>query len=696
MRGRCAVAGLVVAAVLVAGCGAEEFPNDPRPPAPVELSAKIDDRKVVVVPEQDRRRARVVHDLQPVRATTSSSTSRAEQRRDRRDPRRRHRPASSSSSRPGDYTIEPSVPTIRRRDDDGRREAPERPERPAAALTGRWRRIRLASSSATTTARSTSPAPAASCRRCRSTGASSRPRAAAALDERAAGYVFGSAGTGATDRANREALDAWRIVPRMLRDIAVRDLRSSARSAAEWPAPLATRAGRGRRRSSTPTASSRAPRRRRASGVPVHGRDGRRAHDRGDRRASSATRRGMFQLYWPNDPELAESFVDRAEARRLRGDRGHRRQRVPRLEAARPPERLPAGDRGDRPRQLLRRPGLPRRRSSGRPRRTPGPAIGKFIGVFGNPSLTWDDLDWLRARTSLPILLKGILHPDDAREARERGVDGVVVSNHGGRQVDGAIASLDALPPIAGAVGDELTVLFDSGIRSGADAFKALALGADAVLVGRPYLWGMALEGADGVEKVLRWIAGRARPDHGPVRLHHARSSSARACCRARLDRARRARPASWRRPRRRASRCARASPRTRLDHLVETAARLVGGGLDAGQGRADRLRLLQAGDGLLGDRADLAGVDRELALAGHRDPRQRPAGRRCASASESGSSRSTATISLLPSYSCSCSRPAGTRSSPATTSTPNDGGAGRHRGVELRPRRRSWRASCP
>ena len=101
-------------------------------------------------------------------------------------------------------------------------------------------------------------------------------------------------------------------------------------------------------------------------------------------------------------------------------------------------------------------------------------------------------------------MLKGILHPDDAREARERGVDGIVVSNHGGRQIDGAIASLDALPPILDAVGDGMAVLFDSGIRSGADVFKALALGADAVLLGRPYLWGLALDGQAGVETVLR------------------------------------------------------------------------------------------------------------------------------------------------------------------------------------------------
>ena len=108
--------------------------------------------------------------------------------------------------------------------------------------------------------------------------------------------------------------------------------------------------------------------------------------------------------------------------------------------------------------------------------------------------------------TSLPILVKGIQHVEDAREAVRRGVDGIVVSNHGGRQVDGALASLDALAPIADAVGDDLAILFDSGVRSGADVFKALALGADAVCLGRPYLWGLALEGQAGVETVLKMI----------------------------------------------------------------------------------------------------------------------------------------------------------------------------------------------
>jgi len=120
--------------------------------------------------------------------------------------------------------------------------------------------------------------------------------------------------------------------------------------------------------------------------------------------------------------------------------------------------------------------------------------------------VTWDNLARLREMTSLPVLIKGLLHPEDARAAAARGADGIIVSNHGGRQVDGAIASLDALPPIAEAVGDELTILFDSGIRSGADVLKALALGADAVCLGRPYVWGLALDGQAGVETVLKMV----------------------------------------------------------------------------------------------------------------------------------------------------------------------------------------------
>ncbi|MEA2481383.1 MAG: lactate 2-monooxygenase, partial [Thermoleophilaceae bacterium] len=133
-------------------------------------------------------------------------------------------------------------------------------------------------------------------------------------------------------------------------------------------------------------------------------------------------------------------------------------------------------------------------------------AIGHWIGNYSDPTITWERLAQLRENTELPILLKGIQHPDDARRAADEGIDGIVVSNHGGRQVDGAIGSLDALPGIVDALPDEFPVLFDSGIRSGADVFKALALGADAVLLGRPYVWGLAVGGEQGVRHVVRGI----------------------------------------------------------------------------------------------------------------------------------------------------------------------------------------------
>jgi isopentenyl diphosphate isomerase/L-lactate dehydrogenase-like FMN-dependent dehydrogenase len=133
----------------------------------------------------------------------------------------------------------------------------------------------------------------------------------------------------------------------------------------------------------------------------------------------------------------------------------------------------------------------------------PRAAVETFLDIYSNPGLTWERLATLRDRTSLPFLVKGVLHPDDARKAVEVGASGIVVSNHGGRQVDGAIASLDALPGIRAAVGPELPVVLDSGVRTGSDVVKAIALGADAVAIGRPYVYGLALAGSDGVRDVL-------------------------------------------------------------------------------------------------------------------------------------------------------------------------------------------------
>jgi isopentenyl diphosphate isomerase/L-lactate dehydrogenase-like FMN-dependent dehydrogenase len=134
-------------------------------------------------------------------------------------------------------------------------------------------------------------------------------------------------------------------------------------------------------------------------------------------------------------------------------------------------------------------------------------AVQTFVRIYSRPSLTWEDLPFLRERTKLPILLKGILHPDDASRAVDEGIDGIVVSNHGGRQVDGATSTIEALPGIARAVDGRIPIVLDSGVRSGADAFKALALGATAVLLGRPYVYGLALRGEAGVRDVIRNLA---------------------------------------------------------------------------------------------------------------------------------------------------------------------------------------------
>jgi isopentenyl diphosphate isomerase/L-lactate dehydrogenase-like FMN-dependent dehydrogenase len=209
-----------------------------------------------------------------------------------------------------------------------------------------------------------------------------------------------------------------------------------------------------------------------------------------------------FQLYWPKDRKFAVSLMQRAETA------GYGAIVVT----------LDTWLLGWRPRDLahaylpfLRGEGLANYLSDpvfcgalAKPHHEDMPAaIAHWAKIFSDPGVTWNDLNFLRENTRLPLVLKGILHPDDARRAVELGMDGIICSNHGGRQVDGAVAALDALPDVVAAAG-KLPVLFDSGIRTGSDIVKALALGARAVLLGRPYVYGLALGGEAGVSAVLR------------------------------------------------------------------------------------------------------------------------------------------------------------------------------------------------
>jgi lactate 2-monooxygenase len=329
--------------------------------------------------------------------------------------------------------------------------------------------------------------------------------AIAAMEPKAANYVGAGAGSEDTIRANAEAFRHWRIVPRMLRDVAERDLSTTLLGTA-MPAPLLL-APIGVQAILDEEGELATARAAAAVGVPMIASTNSHFTLEEIAAAGGPEARRWFQLYWPNDRELAASFVGRAEAAGYEAI-------VLTVDTFIP---------GWKPRDLQQA-WLPFLNGMGvanyfqdpvfraalekTPEEDQGAATGHFLGVQANPALTWDDLAWLREQTALPIVVKGIQHVDDAREAAARGVDGIVVSNHGGRQVDGAIASLDALPPIVAAVGDELAVLFDSGIRGGADALKALALGADAVCLGRPYVWGLALGGQAGVEAVLKMVLG--------------------------------------------------------------------------------------------------------------------------------------------------------------------------------------------
>jgi lactate 2-monooxygenase len=324
------------------------------------------------------------------------------------------------------------------------------------------------------------------------------------VDEVASAHVFGGAGTGETIRINRLAFARIRLVPRVLRDVSTIEL--SCRVLEEvlpTPVLLAPVGGQALVQADGELASARAAA---ALGIPVI--VSTRSSFTPERIAEAAgTGSRWFQLYWPADDEILGSFVRRVEragysAIVVTVDCFTVGWRPLDMELAGPLDLQGVGSQiffsDPAFRANLRRP----------PEEDPAAAHALYHRLRSNPALNWGDLERLRELTSLPIVLKGLQHPEDAHEAVSRGVAAIVCSNHGGRQVDGAIASLDALPAIVDAVDNRVPVLFDGGIRSGSDVIKALALGAEAVLLGRPFVCGLALAGEAGVTHVVRCLLG--------------------------------------------------------------------------------------------------------------------------------------------------------------------------------------------
>ncbi len=347
-------------------------------------------------------------------------------------------------------------------------------------------------------------------------------------------YVAGGAGSERTMAANREAFDRWRIVPRMLRDVSERDTSVELFGRRlHSPFLLAPIGVLGLAHRDADAAVARAAR---DTNIPmIFSNQASRPMEQmagilGDSRR-------WFQLYWSKSDELVQSFLGRAgrcgcDAIVVTLDTTLLGWRPRDLDIAYLPFL-----RGKGISQYTSDPVFTRLISEPDPNAPPAPdptpnlaalrtlieltraypdrflktllngrgraAVQYFTNIYSRPSIAWQHLPFLREHTDLPIVLKGILHPDDAVRAIDAGIDAIVVSNHGGRQVDGSIATLEALPAIADAVDGRIPILLDSGIRTGADAFKALALGATAVLLGRPYVYGLAIAGYRGVREVL-------------------------------------------------------------------------------------------------------------------------------------------------------------------------------------------------
>ncbi len=369
------------------------------------------------------------------------------------------------------------------------------------------------------------------------------------LGRAAFAYIAGSAGLERTAEANVAAFGRRRIVPRVLRDAAQRELavelfgRRRATPLLLAPVGVLELARRG-----GDVAAARAAA---ALGVPFVLSTQASAPMEEVAAAMDAVAPGAsrwFQLYWSSSRELVASLVERAERcgceaivvtldthvlgwrprdlglgylpfsrglgiAQYTSDpvfRGLVRERLARGRE----DGAPAGRTRITPSSLAALASILRHHPSplreGFRSGEPLAAVETFLDVFADPSLTWDDLAFLRERTRLPIVLKGVLHPDDARRAVDAGVDGVQVSTHGGRQLDGEIAALDALPAVVEAVAGRIPVLFDSGVRGGSDAVIALALGAAAVAIGRPYVYALAVAGEAGVREVLRNLIAEA------------------------------------------------------------------------------------------------------------------------------------------------------------------------------------------
>jgi len=350
-------------------------------------------------------------------------------------------------------------------------------------------------------------------------------------------YIAGGAGRESTMSANTSGFDRWGILPRMLRDVEHRDT-TTALFGKTLPAPFFL-APIGVLEMAHPKADLAVAAAAAALGIPYIFSNQASVPMETCAAVMGDTPR-FFQLYWSRSDELVANFLQRAEACGCGGivvtlDTTMLGWRTRDLDMASLPFLQGMGiaqytsdpvfrkimeqpDSAPRPRPKLTLEAI--RTLIRANRKHPGSfwtnlrsgaglrAVRTFIGMYSRPNITWADLPFLRRHTTLPIILKGILHPDDARKALDYGVDGIYVSNHGGRQVDGAIGAIEALPAIAEAVREKVPILIDSGFRGGSDVFKALALGAAAVGIGRPYCYALALNGQAGVEELLtNWMA---------------------------------------------------------------------------------------------------------------------------------------------------------------------------------------------